>query len=362
MATKRALFESWRGRYNDSPKVISQRLGEVLPEIEQSWVSSERGRFPEGTRRVPRHTAQYFLELARSDLLFTNDIVTKHVVKGPKVVYFQAWHGSPIKVIGLDERAPKYRSGAAHLKRTARDVGKWDYLLSPSVAYTKIFRGAFGYDGEVLEVGYPRNDILVTDDGTSRGQVRDSLGVDPGAIVILYAPTWRDDAERTADGFEQPELIDWELLFENLPSNAVILNRLHQHAATGELPELGGRLIDVSRHEDVTELILAADALISDYSSIIYDFAVTGRPIVLHAPDLGHYRNSVRPFYFEYESWAPGPITSTTLELASVLSSLPAVSSEYRDHYQDFRHEFCTFENGHAASRVIETIVERHLT
>lgn len=361
MRQKRALFEAWRGRYNDSPKVVSEALRKTSPGVHQTWVSSSRGVFPSGTNRVARHTPRHFVEMARCDLLVTNDIVTRHIVKGPRVVYVQTWHGSPIKVLGLHERTPKYRNGKVHLARTRRDVRKWDYLLSASAQHTEIFRGAFGYDGEILEIGYPRNDILVNDDGSRRSTVRRSLGIAPDQMVVLYAPTWRDDAHRSEGGFYQPDMIDWSVLFEALPDGAVVLNRLHQNVSTATVPGANGRIIEASQHEDVVDLILASDVLVSDYSSLIYDYAVYGRPIILHAPDLEHYRDIVRGFYFEYDSWAPGPITSTTLELATALNGVREVEENYATRYRDFVQTYCTFEDGRAAERLVSTLVARHL-
>jgi CDP-glycerol glycerophosphotransferase len=353
------MFEAWRGRYSDSPRVVSETLGEVAPEIERRWVASDPSTFPSDVTCIPRHRPRYFLDLATCDLLVTNDIVTRHLVKGPRVLYTQAWHGSPIKVIGLDEPAPKYRNGAKHLKRMVRDVAKWDFLLSNSESYTRIFRSAFGYEGEVLEIGYPRNDILVNDNGTRRARARRELGIDEGEQVVLYAPTWRDDAHDKSGGFFHPELIDWDLLDQLLPEGTVILNRLHQHVVTDDSASLPARVRDVSRHEDVTELILASDALVSDYSSMIYDYALTGRPIILHAPDLDRYRSDVRPFYFDFESWAPGPITSSTEELADQLLSLAGVSTQYADTYRSFVDRFCTFEDGRSSERLVAKLLER---
>ncbi len=359
MARRHALFEAWRGRYSDSPRVVSETLGAAAPDIERRWVASDPSTFPSDVTCIPRHRARHFLNLATCDFLVTNDIVTRHLVKGPKVVYVQAWHGSPIKVIGLDEPAPKYRNGAAHRRRMLRDVAKWDFLLSNSEAYTRIYRSAFGYEGEVLEIGYPRNDILVNDDGSHRARARRELGIADDELVVLYAPTWRDNAHAKSGGFYQPALVDWDLLDNSLPENTVILNRLHQHVVSDASTSLPGRVKDVSRHEDVTELILASDVLVSDYSSMIYDYALTGRPILLHAPDLDRYRTGVRPFYFDYESWAPGPITSSTAELAEALLSLASVASEHSASYKSFVNKFCTFEDGRSSERLVAKLLER---
>lgn len=358
----KAVFESWRGRYNDSPRVISEALGTAAPQMSRIWVSSNHEAFPPDVELVPRHSMRHFIHLAGCDLLVTNDIVTRHYVKGPKVVYLQTWHGSPIKVIGHDEAAPKYRKGKAHLRKTRRDVAKWDYLLSPSRAYSKIFREAFGFEGEILEFGYPRNDVLVNDDGALRRAVRADLGVSDAPLVVLYAPTWRDDAHVAGGGFYQPELIDWSALFSGLPEGSVVLNRLHQHVAADRRAFDHAGLVDVSRYENITDLILASDALISDYSSIVYDYAVFGRPIVLHAPDLAHYRDNLRNFYFDYEAWAPGPVTSSTAELVDVLCDLPAVSAGFADHYAEFKTRYCSFDDGQASDRVVALLQERHLS
>lgn len=357
MRRPRALFEAWRGRYSDSPRAVSELLGQVAPEVERIWVSSDPGAFPPDVRTVHRHRLGHFVHLTFSDFLVTNDIVTRHLVKGPRVTYVQAWHGSPIKVIGLDETNPQYRGGDAHLKRMRRDVAKWDFLLTNSAEYTTILRSAFGYEGEVLEVGYPRNDILINDDGTRRAQVRSRLGLRPDQRAVLYTPTWRDDAYDQDGNFYQPRLIDWADLESLLAPDIVVLNKMHHHVV--DHGPTSDRVLDVNRYTDVSELMLAADALVSDYSSIIYDFAVTRRPIVLHAPDLDQYRDGVRALYFDYETWAPGPITTTTEELAATLNSLDRVEQDYEQTYRQFVSRFCAFDTGEASARVVSALLER---
>ncbi|WP_235585527.1 CDP-glycerol glycerophosphotransferase family protein [Serinicoccus chungangensis] len=362
MSRPTALFESWRGRYSDSPRAISEALGHRAPELQRTWVSSPGVTFPADVKLVPRHSARYFSDLATCDVLVTNDLVTRHYVKGPRVAYLQTWHGSPLKVIGLDESRPKYRRAKAHLRRMRRDVAKWDYLLSPSKAVSDIFRGAFAFDGEILEFGYPRNDVLARPDEHVRQLARDRMGLTDDQLVVLYAPTWRDDAHLEGGGFYHPSLIDWDTLLSQLPEKTVILSRMHQHVTTPVTPRSRGDVRDVSRVDDLSALMLASDVLVSDYSSIIFDYAVSGRPIVLHAPDLVHYRDVVRGLYFDFESWAPGPVTTNTGELADVLSSVPSAAKDHSERYRDFVATYCTFEDGQASRRVVDLLVDRHLT
>ncbi len=259
--------------------------------------------------------------------------------------------GTPLKAIGHDEVHHRYRGAADHLRRVDRDVAKWDYLVSPSPACTRILRGAFRYDGPVLETGYPRNDVLSRDDGSIRRRVRAQLGLAEHTTAVLYAPTWRDDS-RGPDGLVvQPNWLDLERLQQGLP-DTVLLARLHPNVRSGAAHRPGFTL-DVGSHPDINELYLAADVLVSDYSSAIYDFAVTGKPIVLFAPDLEHYRGDVRPFYFDYEEWAPGPVTATTDELLAALADLGATRRDAAERYRRFRETFCPLDDGYASERVV---------
>jgi CDP-glycerol glycerophosphotransferase len=141
-----------------------------------------------------------------------------------------------------------------------------------------------------------------------------------------------------------------------LPEGSRLLLRLHRNVK--ERPTSPGSefVLDVSDHPDIAELYLAADVLVSDYSSAVYDFAVTGKPILLFAPDLDRYRDAVRGMYFDYEDWAPGPVSSTQEELVAGLADLAQVESDWKQRYQDFVQQFCPHEDGHASERVVERL------
>jgi CDP-glycerol glycerophosphotransferase len=350
------MFESWRGLYADSPRVLSERLAETDPGLRRLWVSSGEHPFPPDVATVGRHSPRYFAALLSSDALVANDIISRHLVKGPGVHYLQLWHGTPLKLIGHDERARAYSGARAHLQRMARDVARWDYLVSPSPACTEVFRSAFRFEGEVWETGYPRNDPLRSPTaGPRRLEVRRELGIAEDALVVLHAPTWRDDDKDPEGRFQQSVLLDHRALARALPPGARLLVRLHRNVASR--PGSDGFVQDVSDHPDVADLYLAADVLVSDYSSVVYDFAVTGKPIILFAPDLDRYRDSVRGFYFDYEDWAPGPVTSTSEELVSLLADLPGLRQAWDARYRAFVQRFCPHEDGHAGERVAQRLL-----
>jgi CDP-glycerol glycerophosphotransferase len=354
------LFESWRGRYSDSPRVISEKLGERCPELRRSWVhAGDRSLFPEDVRTVRRHKLRYFAELAAARILVANDVVTRQVVKSPRLTYVQTWHGTPLKLLGLDERNHSYAGAQEHLDRMRRDVSHWDHLVSPSPACTTIFRGAFGYEGEVWETGYPRNDLLSSPDaGSVRRRVRTRLGLADHQLAVLWAPTWRDDALGAEAGLPASVRIDERQLLAAAPPETVLVKRMHKNVTGGPGDSDDPRVVDGGAVDDITELFLAADVLVSDYSSAIVDFAVTGKPMVLFAPDLERYRDEVRGMYFDYEQWVPGPVTSTTEELAGALTELGQVRSAHADRYAEFRRVYCPFEDGHAGDRVVQLMLE----
>jgi CDP-glycerol glycerophosphotransferase len=348
------MFESWRGRYADSPRAISERLAQRYPELRQIWVANDGVELPEHAEAVRRHGPEYFARLVSTDFLVTNDIVSRHFVKGPRTTYVQAWHGTPLKTIGYDEEDPAY--GGAHHRRAARDIRKWDHLISPSAECTRLFRSAFRYDGDVLESGYPRNDVLRSPEADAiRARVRSQLGIAEGTTAVLYAPTWRDDVRSSEGGFDDPGGLDIAQFLSSTVDTALLV-RMHAVVSTRLGDDHAGRAIDVSAHPDIAELYLASDVLVSDYSSAVYDFAVTGRPIVLFAYDLEHYC-SVRSLYYDYETWAPGPIVTSTEELAATVAAVSAdPAAAVTDRYRDFVERFCPHEDGGASDRVIDAV------
>jgi len=355
-----ALFESWRGRYADSPRAISERLSERWPGVRQVWVANPSVGLPVGVERVRRHGPAYFARLATCDFLVANDIISQHRVKGPFVRYLQTWHGTPLKTIGHDEVDPVYDAGAHH-RRMDRDIAKWDALLSPSAECTGLFRSAFRYRGPVLETGYPRNDLLRSPDADEMGRAtRRSLGIADDAHVVLYAPTWRDDARDADGGFKDPGGLDIATFLRSSSPDTILLLRMHSNVATRLDEDHGERVIDVSDHPDIADLYLASDVLVSDYSSAVFDFAVTGRPIVLFPYDLDHYRTGLRQLYFDYEDWAPGPVVTSTDDLADAVTE-----ARYRNGHDAeltrFVERFCPHEDGSASDRVIDAFFEPFL-
>jgi CDP-glycerol glycerophosphotransferase len=344
------LFNCWHGRSADSPRAIADELRSRDAPFEHVWVLEEGREPPPGATLVRPDSLDYLRQCGRARFLVSNNTMPSYFRKKRGTTYVQTWHGTPLKRIAFDIEAPAFSGGADHLATLAREVRSWDFLVSPNGFSTPIFRRAFRYDGAVLETGYPRNDCLLADDRDSvRARTRQELGIADGTCVVLYAPTWRDN-----DSFSTE--LELAALADDLGPSYVVLLRVHSAVASTVAAVGHPRVRNVSERDDIADLFLAADVLITDYSSVMFDFAVTGKPMLFFTYDLERYRDELRGFYFDFESEAPGPLLSTTWEVLQALRELDAVGARYVDAYEGFRQRFCHLEDGHAAARVVDAV------
>ncbi|MBA8795005.1 CDP-glycerol glycerophosphotransferase [Friedmanniella endophytica] len=275
--------------------------------------------------------------------------------KTPGQVLMQTFHGYPFKTMGL----PLWRQTGLSQERIdsyARRAAEWDYLVSPAGYATPLLQRDFGYDGEVLEVGYPRNDVLNSADaGPLRTAVRSSLGLEPGQRAVLYAPTFRDYLSTDGHTAALVDFLDLDRLTAALPDVVVLVRG---HAFNARVAARVGdreRVVDVTDYPEVADLYLAADAVIADYSSLRFDFGVTGKPMIFHVPDLDLYEET-RGWLFDFAGSAPGPLVRTTDEVVEALADLPRVVEEHAPAYADFRSRFLELEDGHASARLVDAV------
>ncbi|MDX6301576.1 MAG: CDP-glycerol glycerophosphotransferase [Nocardioidaceae bacterium] len=345
------VYQSFHGRFSDSPRALFERLCD-RPGSRHTWLQdpAHAAAFPPDVATVSIHDRGVPKVLESADLLIAGTHTEFDWDKPPGTTYLQTWHGTPLKRIHYDVLlAPPGR-----LERLDRDVARWDALLSPNAVSTPRLRNAFGFEGEVWETGYPRNDLLLSPDaGRVRTQVRDQLGLGEEVTAVLYAPTWRDD-EHFSSTSSVPLQVDVPSLARRLNDSGRphhVLPRLHNMMTERSRPATGPGVTDVSYYRDVRELILAADVLVTDYSSVMFDFALTGKPIVFYAYDLHRFRNEIRGFYFDLLPQAPGPVLSTEDELVAAV--LAPVSELHRQRYAAFRRTYGHLEDGHATDRVL---------
>jgi CDP-glycerol glycerophosphotransferase len=349
------VYQSFLGRYSDSPRVLYERLRE-RPGTRHTWLldPAHAAAFPDDATTVCVDDPAVPGLLESADLVVANTHTEYDWDKSPGTTYLQTWHGTPLKRIHNDVLfAPPGR-----LEYLDKDVARWDVLLSPNTVSTPRLRKAFGFDGPVWETGYPRNDLLVGPDAAAvRAAVRAELGLDHDETAVLYAPTWRDDEKFREGGLEIPMHLHLGALVERLDAESPdgsrhrVLARLHNMITDRSHAEVAPGVSDVSFYRDVRDLYLAADVLVTDYSSVMFDFVLTGKPIVFYAYDLDRFRDQIRGFYFDLFPQAPGPVVQTEDQLVEALVHLD--QGRYAERYRTFCETFWHLEDGHATDRVL---------
>jgi CDP-glycerol glycerophosphotransferase len=350
----RIVWNSFHGRYSDNPRALFERLAD-RDGLEHVWLAdpAHAAAFPSAVVTVNVDGPDATEALQGADLLIANTHTEVPWEKADSTTYVQTWHGTPLKRIHRDVLwAPPGR-----LDRLDGDVARWDLLLSPNQVSTPRLRRAFGYDGEVLESGYPRNDLLSSPDREAAGaKVRAQLGIAQDARVVLYTPTWRDDEAFAEGNPDVPLALDLETFRRGLGEDHVLLVRAHNMVTGRNSIEVSPGVLDVSWFPDVRDLYVATDVLVTDYSSTMFDFAITGRPIVFFAYDLERFSSTVRGFYFDLAAEAPGPIVRTTDEVVAALRSLSSIGHDYAERYVAFRTRYCSLEDGGSADRVLDRL------
>jgi CDP-glycerol glycerophosphotransferase len=351
------LFVSWNGKQcTDNPRGIAEELRRRAMTGAPVGGDGLRGRGPRGR---PGGAVRDRGVLRRARPLPVRDLQRRHAAVlpqagGPDLPADLA--RDPAEEDRLRHRPPAVRQRHRLLRPPGADIGKWDLLLSQNPFSTPIFRRAFRYEGEICEYGYPRNDIL-TRGGPLAGQVRRRLGIPDGKRVVMYVPTWRDNQFYASGRYRFDLRIDLERAWQVLGPDHVLLIRGHHHLANDVTA--GTRrdfALNVTGYPSISELFLITDVLITDYSSAMFDFAVTGRPMLFFTYDLEQYRDQLRGFCFDFEAEAPGPLLASPEEVLAAARDTAAATAGYAAAYQAFAAKYCPLDDGKAGARVCDRL------
>jgi CDP-glycerol glycerophosphotransferase len=348
------LFESFLGKaYAGNPRYIYEELLRSRPDLRCVWAYNGKNLIPGDPQVVTRGSAEYYRLLAQAKYRVNN---IRFPVNGRKdeTVYLQTWHGTPLKCLSFDIEVsgPEVEArDSLYLESRA-----WSFLLSENHYSSEILPRAFRYNGKVLEMGYPLTDVLLDSSIDRDAEVR-ALGLPEGKRFILYAPTWRDNKAIAAWQHEFDLNLDFAVIADGLPADCILLIKAH-HLVSEKLDRasLPGNVVDMSHVEDINDLCLVADALVTDYSSVFFDFAVTGRPVLFYCYDLDVYAMETRGLYMDVHTELPGPIIRTTAELVRELADIDSLRARYAERYRVFQRRFCSLNDGQAARRVVAEV------
>lgn len=357
-------FESFHGKqFSDNPKAVYDYLKKEDATLELVWGVTRGYEETFIKQKVPyisRFSLHWFFVMPRAKFWVINTRTPLWLSKDNQTIYIQTWHGTPLKRIGVDieeVNIPGYTK-ESYDQEFLQESKRWNYLTSSSDYTTEHFKQAFGFTGEMITKGFPRNDQLVNRKSHESKimEMKRQLGIDNDKKIILYAPTWRETDHKTANGYEFSIEFPYDNFIETCGEDMILLVRMHYLVAqtldTSKWPK--DKLIDVSVGYDMSDLLLVSDVLITDYSSCMFDFSLTNRPMLFFMPDSTQYEQDIRGFYQPIQSLLPGPIIKEPDKLIEQLKNLGTI--DYNKQYETFKQMFCNKETGTSAQSIMKII------
>jgi len=334
------LFTSFKGKsYSDSPRYISEALHALRPETDIAWQIANEADVPDYVRPVKPHSLAALTGLATARFFVDNFNRPIYLEKYDGQLYVQTWHGDR----GFKKIMYDMGDAIAY-----PDGGQIDLAISGSEFGTRLYRTAFRYHGDVMQLGMPRNDMLVKGDDALAKKVRKRVGVGTKK-VMLYAPTFRDSTA----GKAQQAGFDIAAALDALGGGWVCITRAHD-LNRGIASAADDRIYDVTSYPEMAELLLIADLLVTDYSSSAGDFALTGRPMILYQPDLDEFIGSDRNMYFDIRKspYLRAESEGELMQLLSRVNELPRVGKDVLAFYG-------ATETGESAQAVAQWIARK---
>lgn len=352
ISNNKILFSNMRGMgYGGNPKYIARKLIEMdkEKELDLVWVvSDEKYNFPDRIRTVKQGTLDYYMEVATARVWIDNVRKDGDIKKREGQYYIQAWHGAaPIKRVEMD--VPDSLS-ISYINNAKKDSAMADLFLSGSEFYTQLYKRAFWYDGEIMEIGLPRQDVF-WDMSEARKKVLNFYDIEEKKKIVLYAPTFRKEITNTAYALDIPMVIEalenrfggeFEMLISKHPNNRYLDYAFDENS----------KYMDVAGYEDFEELLATADILISDYSGCMYDYSFTGRPIFLYQSDYEDYVAD-RDFYFSMDE-LPYITARSNDELINKIENFD--ENTYGNAIKNFMESMGNFDKGEASVGVAKHI------
>lgn len=366
------LFSTFDGRnYSDSPKAIYEYMlnSAQYDDYTFVWAFRDPSKFAyllnnENTCIVKVNTADYEETCAMAKYWFFNYRIADHIYPKADQVYVELWHGTPLKRLGYDiEISDNALNSKAEIRDKYKvDAEKFSYLLAPSQFAADCFSGAwnleeFGKTDTMLIAGYPRNDFLINHTQYDVARIKEELNLPQGKKIILYAPTWRDNQHKASVGYTYKLGVDFDKWQKELGDDYIILFRAHYLVASQfDFEKYQGFVYNASDISDINELYIVADLLITDYSSVFFDYANLNRPILFYMYDLQDYAGEIRGFYIDLAE-LPGNIVEKEADLIEEIKNVSYNTAYYVEKYQAFHQKFNPLDDGKATQRVVDTVM-----
>lgn len=352
--------------YTGNPRSIYEemlRLG-LDRKYRLVWFLKDTVSIPiQGARVIRYGTPLYLLAMLRAGIWIFDARQPEFIKKRKNQYYIQTWHGTPLKKLALDMDRVNMAEGLSldeYKKSFRKNTATWDYLVVQNDFSEKIFRSCFNFNKNFLRVGYPRNDILfLKNEKKEISRIKDELGLPTNKKIILYAPTWRDDSYDENKKYRFNSELDFNKLKKELEKDFVVIVKYHYLIEnTKDWHGFENFVYEFGNKTDISLLYLVSDLLITDYSSVMFDYAILKRPIYFYTYDLENYRDRLRGFYFDLVEEAPGPISCTTDDLIEKILKNQAEDNEFHVKKEKFYKKFNQYDDGKASVKIIELVEE----
>ena len=361
---KRVMFESFLGRnVSGNPKYLyEQMIKDGLDnKYDLIWILNNIDEPINGSgKKVKRKTLKYYYYMATSKYWIFNCRQADEIIKRKENIYLQTWHGTPLKKLAMDMDNVNMAGQTdinEYKEKFYNNSRRWDYLLIQNDYSREIFKKAFAFNKTILN-GYPANDILYTENNKeSIDKIKDKLNIPKNKKIILYAPTWRDDNFYKKGHYRMNIELDLDRMQKELGNEYIILLRMHYLITNNiNIEKYKGFVYDYSQGYDIQELYLVSDILITDYSSVMFDYSNLNRPIIFFTYDIEQYRDALRGFYFDFEEEAPGPLVVDTEGVIECLKSIDDINKQYKNKKEKFYNKFCHIDDGNKAKEILDAI------
>lgn len=353
------VFETFMGKnYSDSPKYIYEYLAKHNQKnFKFVWVLNNGTKPPYGAKVIKRMSLRYLYYMAVSKYFVFNVRQPQWFTKREGQIFLETWHGTPLKRLVFDQEEVTSASPTYKIE-FYRQREDWDYLIAANPFSTKTFRSCFKFEKEMLEVGYPRNDLMYHPDKEMIALgLKKKMGIPLDKKTILYAPTWRDDEYYKPGQYKFTLQLNLKKMKEALGDEYVVLLRTHHYIADNlDVSGVEDFAINLSKYDDITEIYLVSDICITDYSSVFFDYANLKRPILFYTYDIEKYRDDLRGFYIDMNTEVPGPLLYSTEEVVDAIQHIESVNEKYKETYEQFYERFCGVDDGNASKRTVERV------
>lgn len=348
-----AVFSAyWDGQIACNPKAISDKLAMDRPKIVQYWILKDKRKAPPGYTVIKPYSFKYYYVMAVAKYFISNTNFPNFLIKRSRQIHLQTKHGTPIKKMGFDlirESKANDMSPDLFQERCSR----WDYVISSNAYSSEIWTGGFPFNYKLLESGYPRNDKLIQSAPDERQKVRHALGIPEDAFVILYMPTFRD-----YDRSHTPQL-DAISLLQSAGKNAYLLSRIHyfKQGKPAALSKYNQNIIYVDEYPEVEDLYLAANLLVSDYSSSMFDYLNLARPLFSFGYDYDKY-SEYRGIYLDLRKEFGVLFCETQAELEEKIERARNGDLEIHEKIENLREKYVSWDDGNSSGRVVEAVFQ----